>query len=63
MKRVVVVGRGASGKSTLAGRLGDITGLPVTEVDKAFWQPGLIATPRQQWIEMQDELVVGADGS
>jgi dephospho-CoA kinase len=41
MKRVVIVGRGASGKSTLARRLGDITGLLVTEVDKIFWQPGL----------------------
>jgi adenylate kinase family enzyme len=58
MKRVVIVGRGASGKSTLARRLGDITGLPVTEVDKLFWQPGLIATPRQRWIEMQEQLVV-----
>jgi uridine kinase len=59
MERVVIVGRGASGKSTLARRLGDITGLPVTEVDKIFWQPGLIATPRQQWIEMQEQLAVG----
>jgi nicotinamide riboside kinase len=59
MKRVVIVGRGASGKSTLASRLGDITGLPVTEVDKIFWQPGLVATPRQQWMEMQEQLVVG----
>jgi hypothetical protein len=39
--------------------LGDITGLPVTELDKVFWQTGLIATPRQQWIEMQKQLVGG----
>jgi hypothetical protein len=58
MERVVIVGRGASGKSTLARKLGDITGLPVTEIDKIFWQPGLIATPRQQWIEMQEQLAV-----
>ncbi len=57
MKRVVIIGRGASGKSTLARRLGDITGLPVTEVDKIFWQPGLIATPREQWVSVQEELV------
>ena len=59
MKRVLIVGRGASGKSTLARHLGDLTGLPVTEVDKIFWQPGLIATPRQKWIAMQEQLVVG----
>ena len=56
MKRVVILGRGASGKSTLAKRLGDITGLPVIEVDKIFWQPGLIATPREQWVVMQEKL-------
>jgi len=59
MKRVVIIGRGASGKSTLARRLGDITGLPVIEVDKIFWQPGLIATPREQWVAMQEKLVAG----
>jgi adenylate kinase family enzyme len=44
MKRVVILGRGASGKSTLARRLGNITGLPVIELDKIFWQAGLIET-------------------
>jgi len=56
---VVILGRGASGKSTLARRLGDITGLPVIEVDKIFWRPGLIATPRDQWVAMQEKLVAG----
>ena len=59
MKRVVIIGRGASGKSTLARRLGEITGLPVIEVDKIFWQPGLIATPREQWVVVQGKLVAG----
>ena len=57
MKRVVILGRGASGKSTLARRLGDIMGLPVIELDKFFWQPGLIARPREQWVVMQEKLV------
>jgi adenylate kinase family enzyme len=59
MKRVVILGRGASGKSTLARRLGEITGLPVIEVDKIFWRPGLVATPREQWVAMQKKLVAG----
>jgi nicotinamide riboside kinase len=59
MRRVVILGRGASGKSTLARRLGEITGLPVIEVDKLFWQPGLIATPREQWVAMQEKIVAG----
>jgi adenylate kinase family enzyme len=57
MKRVAIIGPGASGKSTLAVRLGEITGLPVVELDKVFWQPGLVATPRDHWIAIQERLV------
>lgn len=57
MRRVVVLGRGASGKSTLAIHLSEATGLPVIELDHIFWQPGLTATPRDQWISLQRRLV------
>src|SRR4029077_13196322 len=57
MERVAIIGRGASGKSTLAVRLGEITGLPVIELDKIFWQPGLVATPRDHWATIQEKLV------
>ena len=57
MKRVVILGRGAAGKSTIALRLGEVTGLPVVELDKIFWQPGLVATPRSEWIQVQSKLV------
>jgi len=56
MQRVAILGPGASGKSTLAKRLGDITGLPVIELDKLFWMPGLIGLPRDQWLELQQRL-------
>jgi adenylate kinase family enzyme len=57
MKRVVILGRGASGKSTLARRLGEITGLPVIELDQVFWRAGHLATPRDQWEVLQEKLV------
>lgn len=59
VKRVVVLGPRASGKSTLAMRLGEIAGLPVIELDKVFWQPGLTATAtrRDQWVAGQQQLV------
>jgi adenylate kinase family enzyme len=57
MKRVLILGPGASGKSTLAARLREIIGLPVIELDKIFWQPGFLPTPRDQWIELQQRLV------
>jgi adenylate kinase family enzyme len=55
VKRVLILGPGASGKSTLARQLGEITGLRVTELDKIFWQPGLVATPRDKWVEIQQK--------
>jgi hypothetical protein len=51
-----VIGPGAAGKSTLAVRLGEITGLPVIELDKLFWRPGLVATPHSEWAAVQHEL-------
>ena len=56
MKRVVITGPGAAGKSALAVRLGKITSLPVIELDKLFWQPGLTATPPGQRAAVQRQL-------
>jgi hypothetical protein len=57
LRRVVILGRGAAGKSVLAARLGQITGLPVIELDKQFWKPGLNATSPAEWAHTQGELV------
>jgi len=57
MKRVVIFGRGASGKSSLARTLGEITGLPVIELDKVFWQAGLQALPPDKWASIQNRLI------
>jgi len=50
------MGRGAAGKSVLAARLGELTGVPVIELDQHFWPPGLIATPRDEWAAAQRRL-------
>jgi hypothetical protein len=63
MKRVIILGPGGSGNSTLAVRLGEITGLPVIELDKLFWRPGLVATPREHWVATQTTLVQGSEWS
>ena len=59
MRRIVILGRGAAGKSVLAARLGEITGLPVIELDRFFWRPGLAATPRARWADVQRGLARG----
>jgi adenylate kinase family enzyme len=39
MKRVMIIGGAGAGKSTLAQRLGEITGLPVVHIDPMYWKP------------------------
>lgn len=48
MQRVMIIGGSGSGKSTVARRLGDITGLPVIHIDKFFWQPGWVERPKAE---------------
>ena len=40
MERVIIIGCGGAGKSTLARQLGEKTGLPVVHLDQLFWKPG-----------------------
>ena len=59
MRRVVIVGSGGAGKSTLAADLGRRTGLPVVHLDRHFWHPGWVETPRDEWRAVQRELLAG----
>jgi len=54
---VVVLGRGGAGKSTLAARLGAVTGLPVVELDQHFWSADLHAPSPQRWAAIQSDLI------
>jgi hypothetical protein len=56
----VVLGRGGAGKSTLARRLGAALALPVVELDKHFWSPGLRPLPKDEWADVQRRLVAGS---
>jgi len=40
MERIMIIGCGGAGKSTLARQLGEKTGLPVVHLDQIFWAPG-----------------------
>lgn len=48
MERIMIIGCGGAGKSTLARTLGEITGLPVVHLDRIWWAPG-------NWQHIQQE--------
>jgi adenylate kinase family enzyme len=49
VKRILVIGSGGAGKSTLARRLGEITGLPVIHLDQAYWRAGWEKPSKDEW--------------
>lgn len=57
MRRVLVIGSGGAGKSTLAARLGRLLGIEVNHLDKFFWKPGWIESPRDEWEKTVTELI------
>lgn len=67
MQRIAVVGSGGAGKSTFAKQLGERTGIPVVHLDRHYWKPGWVETPRDEWREVQRGLLAGqtwiADGN
>ena len=48
MERILIIGCGGAGKSTLARQLGKLTGLPVVHLDKLFWHPGWVESTKEE---------------
>ena len=55
MQRVLVLGRGGSGKSTFARLLSEAAGIPVIELDSQFWQSSLAPLPAGAWSARQKQ--------
>ena len=49
MKRVLILGSGGAGKSTLARQLGERTGLPVIHLDRMWWRPGWVNCSQEEF--------------
>lgn len=48
MERILIIGCGGAGKSTLARQLGEKLGLPVVHLDKLFWKPGWVESGKEE---------------
>ena len=57
MKRILVIGPGGSGKTTVARRLAECTGLPLVHLDALYWRAGWQPTPAEEWRVVVRQLV------
>lgn len=48
MERIIIIGCGGAGKSTLARQLGEKLNLPVVHLDKLFWHPGWVESSKEE---------------
>lgn len=57
MKRILIIGSPGSGKSTLARKLSHCLNLPCIYLDRIFWKPNWIKTPKDEFdILLKNEL-------
>ncbi|WP_342513494.1 topology modulation protein [Sporosarcina sp. FSL K6-1522] len=58
MHKVLVVGVSAGvGKSTFARRLGELTGLEVTHLDRLYWKPNWVEASAEEFSAAQQKVV------
>ena len=57
MRKILIIGPGGAGKSTLAHQLGELLGIEVLHLDKLYWQPGWIEMPKPEWLRTVEELL------
>lgn len=59
MEKIVIIGCGGAGKSTLARALGDKLDLPVVHLDKLFWRPGWVHVSREEFDVLHSRALAG----
>lgn len=59
MKKVLIIGSGGAGKSTFARRLHEATNLPLFHLDKLYWKPNWVETPKAEIYEITERLMAG----
>ena len=57
MRKILIIGPGGAGKSTVARQLGKLLDIKVRHLDRLYWQPGWIASPKDRWLKTVDDLL------
>lgn len=58
MNKILVIGVASGvGKSTFARRLGELTGIEVTHLDRLFWRAGWVEAAAEEFSEAQQQVV------
>lgn len=61
VSRILIYGVTGSGKTTLARRMGELTGLPWHSVDDLTWQPNWVVVPIDEQRRRIDEIRAGEE--
>jgi adenylate kinase family enzyme len=59
MERVLIIGSGGAGKSTLAAHIARSLHLPLIHLDALYWHPGWRPTPKAEWEEVIAHHIAG----
>lgn len=57
MNRIILIGCGGAGKSTLSRKISEKLELPLYHLDRIFWNKGWVETPKDQFDEDVKELI------
>ena len=57
MERVLVIGAGGAGKTTLASVVAKRLDLPLIHLDAHYWRPGWTPTPVEEWERVVEALI------
>lgn len=49
MNRIMIIGCGGAGKSTLSLKLHEITGIELIHLDQYYWKPSWVETSKAEW--------------
>jgi adenylate kinase family enzyme len=56
VRRVLVVGSGGAGKSTLAATMAERLAVPLVRLDALYWHAGWVPTPHDEWTALVREV-------